>query len=341
VLPWVVPRSLKVNPRWLLPLSYSAYRVFKLCPLLFAFERDSDIPPRTNPRARMGTAFHAALEFLSSCSPREREEVIAFFRERLLIERREASQNYREVNQIWPGDLREAMEVTLAARLGPDSKLRVRGAHAVESTLRSADGRLLGRPDEVITTAQGPIIVDYKTGNPQRANLPELEDQLHFYAGLWQEVHDQIVRNGVAIFLLDGSRHEVEISQDRISAILLEARGVADTFPSIRDWLAEAKPGVHCATCDYRPWCSAYWESGVPGDSGAGSLDFEGIICAEHAGDSRAFCIRTKDNHRLLVNRSEEPLPPLTMGTKVRVLDAGQHDSVALRFRWTEIWRLE
>src|SRR5262249_35436980 len=91
------------------PLSATAYESLLACPLQLLYVRDASFPRRRGPFARIGTAFHRALESLSSAlASREIEVGIrmllgVFYRE-LETQRAAASANPREARIPWPDD---------------------------------------------------------------------------------------------------------------------------------------------------------------------------------------------------------------------------------------------
>jgi hypothetical protein len=337
---WTVVRSAEPHSRPHLPLSYSAFRTFRTCTLQFALLRDTNVPSRTNPRARMGTALHDALEFLARDPEATPDGAVSFFHDRLRQQRDLSQPNYRERNLPWPRDLREAMELVLAAR--QRSTTGARGGSArrtVEATLVSTDNLLLGRPDEVISTAGTTVIVDYKSGGVATADLAEMEDQIHFYAALWWEVHGHWPGLGRLVFLLDSSAHEFAIETERCRRVTDEARQIATRLAN-DEWSGEPQVGEHCVWCAYRPWCDKYWETGSP-QARLARGDLNGFICAQHNRDSKALCLKTDQHHILVVNRDAVPLPAWDPGTLVRLVGVAGEGNLRFKLPSSECFRLD
>jgi hypothetical protein len=337
---WTVVRSAEPLSRPHLPLSYSAFRTFRTCTLQFALLRDATFPSRTHPRARMGTALHDALEFLARDPEATPKGAISFFHDRLRQQREMSQHNYRERNLPWPRELREAMELVLASRQG--STTRAAGGSAgrtVEATLVSTDKLLLGRPDEVISTASTTVIVDYKSGGLATADLGEMEDQIHFYAALWWEVHGHWPGLGRLVFLLDSSTHEFAIDTERCRRVTDEARQIAIKLAK-DEWSGKPQVGEHCVWCAYRPWCDKYWEIGPTLERSARG-DLDGFICAQHSRDAKALCLKTDQHHILVVNRDVVPLPAWEPGTVVRLIGVAGEGDLRFKMPSSECFRID
>lgn len=245
----------------------------------------------------------------------------------------------REQRMPWPKQVREAMENALALKIRETNtthRLRIR-RHA-ETTLLSRDGLLVGRPDEVILTAGGPIIIDYKTGSLENETITHFEDQIHFYAGLWYETHGEKPTFGRIDFVLDKYCHEFAIDTNRFELLLLKARKVASELDKAQ-WLFEAKLGKHCRFCDYRPWCQEYWAWRKPKDIYQ-SGDIDGTICDKHPSDSKSFCLRRHSLHVSIINKDYEPLPSWQPGTRIRALDLFGNATLRYRTEFSEIFRI-
>src|SRR2546427_1198684 len=91
------------------PISATAYESLLACPLQLLYLRDTSFPRRSGPFARIGTAFHRALESLPSALTAKEPEVairtlLEVFRHELDAQRASASANPREVRIPWPDD---------------------------------------------------------------------------------------------------------------------------------------------------------------------------------------------------------------------------------------------
>jgi CRISPR/Cas system-associated exonuclease Cas4 (RecB family) len=318
---WEISEKNIITPEYLTPVGFSALCYIRECPLHFAFSRDRSYPHRVNPKARMAVAFHETLAFSSKERPSSFSEAIAFFHFAMSKQRDEALRNYRERRLSWPRAVREAMENALAARFRVSTQMHCSGIRRhTETTLVSRDGLVIGRPDEVFITENGCVIVDYKTAPSTEEALGSSEDQIHFYAGLWQEIQGEAPVSGRIEFLLDNCEHSFPIDGQRAKSLVSEARSYAQALQESGNRLFEPKVGAHCRLCGYRPWCTDYWRS-LDSESVLQSRDVDGLVCAVHPRDSSAVCIVRGTLHIIIVNKSVEPLSPWTPGMQIRALD--------------------
>ena len=210
--------------------------------------------------------------------------------------------------------------------------------NSLRNSLICASAFLAGRT-RYPEVARAVTVIDYKTGLMEKTDLAELEDQLHFYTGLWHEIHGDWPREGVAVFVLNSKPYRVAIERDRALKLLEDARSISHQVSS-QNWTMHARVGEHCGLCDYRPWCGNYWETLGPISEDSDSFDFEGTTCPVHPSDSKTLCVVSSSKHFTLVNRDPRPLSRLEPGTRVRILDSGGDDSVRFKWRWTEIYTL-
>jgi len=337
---WEISEKNTITPEYLTPVGFSTLCYIRECPLHFAFSRDKSYPQKVNPKARMAVAFHETLAFFSKERPSSLSEVIAFFHCAMSRQRDEALRNYRERRLSWARAVREAMENALAARFHTSTQPhRSSSRHSVENTLVSRDNLVIGRPDEVLITENGCIIVDYKTGRSTEETVDSSEDQVHFYAGLWQEIQGDIPVSGRIEFLLDNRRHSFLIDGQRAKALVSEARSYAQALQKSTNWLFQPRVGAHCQLCDYRPWCTDYWRS-LDSDSVVQSSDIDGLVCAVHPCDSRVLCVSHDTLHITIVNRNVEPMPLWTPGTRIRALDLEGTGATRFRALSSELFRI-
>lgn len=335
---WEISEKNRVTPEFLTPIGFSTFCYLCECPLHFAFSRDKRYPPKVNPKARMAIAFHDTLAFLTRERPHVLSEVIEFFQSALARQREEALCNYRERQLYWPKGVREVMENALAVRFYDFIQTHRSGTkHHVEKTLVSRDSLLVGRPDEVLMTENGCIIVDYKTGRSTEETVDSYEAQVHFYAGLWQEVHGEMPVSGRIKFLLDNRQHSFLIDVRRVKSLVSEARSYASALKKSANWLFQPKLGSHCRLCDYRPWCTDYWRL-RDADSVVQSEDVNGSICDVHPCDSRVICVKHNDLHITVVNRDREPLPSWRPGVRIRALDLEGNGTTRFRALHSELF---
>jgi CRISPR/Cas system-associated exonuclease Cas4 (RecB family) len=337
---WEISEKNVVKPEHLTPIGFSTLRYLRECPLHFVFSRDKKYPQKVHPKARMGIAFHETLAFFVKESPASLSGVIAFFHSALSKQRDEALRNYRERRLSWARTIREACENALAARFHSSTGVshpKIR--RSVENTLMSRDNLAIGRPDEVLMTDNGCIIVDYKTGRSSEETVDYSEEQIHFYAGLWREIRGDMPVSGRIEFLLDNHQHNFSIDQQKANSLVREARSYARALQESRDWLFQAKFGRYCRLCDYRPWCAEYWRS-LDSDSIIRQSDLDGLVCPVHPCDSRVVCIARDTFHIMIVNRSVEPLPPWTPGARIRALDLEGTGTTRFRAFHSELFHI-
>lgn len=335
---WSVSDKNEVTPEYLTPIGFSALSCIRECPLRFAFTRDRNYPPRLHPKARMAVALHEALAFLSRQSPSSLSELVEFFRSAMSKQRTLALRNYRERRLFWPRAIREAMENTLAADFRVSTQ--VRGFEVwrhTETTIVGRDNLVVGRPDEVLLAANSCVIIDYKTARSTDEAVDSAEDQIHFYAGIWQETQAGPHVTGRIEFLLDNRQHSFPIDEQRAAALVAEARGYAIALQRSTDSLFRAKVGDHCRLCSYRPWCTDYWRA-LGSESTAESRDISGLVCAEHPQDNSVMCIMCGTSHIIIVNRSVDPLPLWKPGTRVRALDLQGASATRFQALYSELF---
>jgi hypothetical protein len=298
----------------LVPISYSTLSRMTECPLRLAFSRDKSYTPRVDPRGRMGTAFHESLAFISKEKQTTASKAIEFLVNSLKKERAKALLNYRERRLPWPKEVREAMENILALKACSMNVGRTpTRRHMVENTLVSADGMLLGRPDEVQIGSNGPVIMDYKTGRFNEEYLGSYEEQIQFYAGLWGELYGDTPKEGRIEFIVANRHHDFIIDSGKAKSLLDRARDLAQMLRNPDSQLFKPTLGDHCRLCDYRPWCRAYWTYIDIGNIET-LPDVTGVICNIHPRDSQALCIDLGSYHMVIVNRCSDPLPSWNAG---------------------------
>lgn len=286
----------------------------------------------------MGTAFHAALAFITSGEPTCMQDVLDYFLSEMSMQRTQALTNYRERRLPWPSDLRETMENVLAVRYATQRSSPLEATHRAEVTLVSPDGLLVGRPDEVTTYCGSPLVIDYKTGLPKGDDMTFPEEQIHFYAGLWAEIHGIMPTTGRVEFLLGGSRHEFAVNEERSVELLSEAREMAKRLQKSQIYFTP-RTGAQCEWCDYRPWCEEYWLVLSSAHTQASS-DLQGFLCADHRSNTKAFCLRSAHAHVSVVNKDIEPLPEWKPGSELRYLGLAGHGDIRFRTTYSEVFQV-
>lgn len=315
------------------PVSATAYESLLSCPLQLLYSRDLSFPRRPGPFARIGSAFHRALEqsptFLGATDPPTAiAQLLELFRKELERERAAAETNPREVGLPWP-ELRvhhaeQALALLVHRIWSARSKEGVdRTAAKTEIELTTADGFLTGVLDRVDVTADGAVIVDYKSAEVMdEAHFERFRRQLLLYAFLWFEREGNWPIHGVINLLLAGKEVGVELDPQASRELVAEIRkafaAVVDA-PAIR----LARPGDACNRCDYRPWCRPFWQQVAQFD-GTDRRGVEGEIVAVPADPaSPVFSLKHQGHTSQLVldQRRSYFREQLRVGTRVRVID--------------------
>ncbi len=134
----------------------------------------------------------------------------------------------------------------------------------VETTLRSRDGLLVGRPDYVDAAAGE--VVDYKTGSgpdddPEGLSESEAR-QLRLYVHLGRERGLELRRG--AVVRVDGRRVALDVAEADAAAEGQRARETLGAFNAKASAgfkeLAEPSPDG-CRYCPCIPFCEAFWEA--------------------------------------------------------------------------------
>lgn len=290
------------------PISPSLYQTVETCWLRGTFGASDAYPRRSNPYARLGTAFHDVLEILPTLlanarasSPKEvRRQAVAEFARAAGRERERALNNPREAGDPWPEKHEQRMEVRaalaagqMAAASGADERSAAaapggrqpRPRATLEKMLVSEDGLLKGKPDRVEEGPRGTVIVDYKTGalsNPE--SLERYERQCLFYAWLWHERHGVWPVAYRLVNPLTDEEHGGRVDPGAAEELAADARSLAARLEDPPEASEQASPGGHCAVCEFRPWCEPFWMKEarpafeVPAPKGRTRVSVQGIV---------------------------------------------------------------
>ncbi len=206
----------------------------------------------------------------------------------------------------------------------PDKRYPAREGDHPERELVAEDLRLTGRVDLVSVDSGGASITDFKTG----AEDPSHHDQLRLYALLWRE-DGEVNPDGLAVTALVAAypSHDVEVDVPSATELAeLREEVVASTDHADSALLEElplAVVGEHCASCNVRGLCDAYWEHGAPKASDVpdgGWYDLHGTVVREHGVKSWVF--REAGSGRELLVRTPNSSFTLPTGEDVRILGA-------------------
>ncbi|HEX9268549.1 MAG TPA: ATP-dependent DNA helicase [Candidatus Limnocylindria bacterium] len=244
-----------------LTVSYSQIDDYRRCPLRYRYAHVLQIPVLPTPQMIYGLALHEAVsDFLR----RKRDgqhptltQLEATFRAAWLAE-----------GFISPEHESERFEAGLTAlrRFFVDEETRP-AADLVEQrfSFMLGNDRVVGRWDRVDRTADGPLVIDYKSaggdddsGAP-RAN-PHQDLQLQVYALAYERMYGTRAAKAALHFLETGQRAEMTPQPDALAAV---AAVVTSTAAKIRarHFPAEpAKPEYRtCSQCPYVAICPDSW----------------------------------------------------------------------------------
>jgi CRISPR/Cas system-associated exonuclease Cas4 (RecB family) len=243
-------------------LSPSSYEVLRTCPLRLAFgQASSGHGPRTD-ALLIGEACHEVLESLVAdglvSSGRWSEELHGRFESAVAA-------RFSDHGASPPGaSLARARLRKAGTRI--ERLLAEAPADAdviTEAKLQAANGRLAGRIDLIVRSAQLHLLVDYKTGAVTDVDghpTDRLRRQLMLYACLEAEEHGWPHR--AQLMPLGRQAIEIAIEPAKCQALLAEGLEALDRW---QGWVGEAPPPQPspeaCGHCRYAPRCPAMWEA--------------------------------------------------------------------------------
>ena len=349
------------------PSLYEAVLVCKARAAWIAFGDPDRVPQ--HPRALLGTCVHAVVEDAHNgrLPPGDDDSRRAAARE---IFDRKAKDLYDGAHPLLRAKFPAAERIPYyylfrerAALLALDAAARPEAAHPaatgpgprrqppqgalVETTLRSRDGLLVGRPDYVDAAAGE--VVDYKTGAGPDDDPDGLRDsearQLRLYVHLARELGLDL-QKGVVV-RADGRRVVLDIADGDAVAEGQRAREELRAFNAEAaegfKRLAEPSPEA-CRYCPCIPFCEAFWEKATAVWADQCGLHLEGTV----SGVSRAVVQNTPlITLELAVARGTtapgaavvqqlpekwacaDGVPPPEAGDVVRVVDARLADGAA------------
>lgn len=204
----------------------------------------------------------------------------------------------------------------------PDKRYPAREGDHPERELIAEDLRLKGRVDLVSVDGEGAAITDFKTG----AEDPSHHDQLRLYALLWKE-DDAVNPDDLAVTALVAAypSHDVEVVVPSATE-LAELRGevvarIDHADAAVLEPLPLAVVGEHCALCNVRGLCDAYWTDVAPNTSDVadgGWYDLHGTVVREHG--VKSWVLRETGSGRELLLRTPNSSFMLTADEDVRIL---------------------
>lgn len=316
-----------------------------------------------NPKAWLGSAYHAVLEKISHGSlPTETIEsyVDRLWNEAVSRQHRNALEH--PLNRrfgpphAWPGYYLALASVRLRAREIVTSPTFARksagqeasGRQAVirEQPLSAYEGKLVGIPDVI---REGEVI-DYKSGGVFEFDEESQADvakasyvrQLRIYGYLVHETLGWWPKGGI-LYPLGGKSVEVELDPAACSQEAKEAVELLDAYNAALQSTLSAKdlasPSVtNCKWCPYKIVCPAFWETVSPGWSG--QLDgaaVEGTIRdspdAIQGGAALAMSVAIERGTEAPTHAQIAPLNPNVQPTVLKLASGDRIRLVNLRVR--------
>jgi hypothetical protein len=268
------------------PFGVTAVEVLRSCALRACFEASPGYERRMGFAARVGTAFHQALERLSTNPLRGSPATVGagardLFLGALAEQERQAATRPRQ--QGLPREetrVERALEAVVieAQRLAriageapfepaspaPSAVADLADAEhpvvaQVEVPVRSRDGLFQGRIDRVERETCGVRLVDYKSA--LRPDLPErYERQLQLYATMWHDTAGEWPAEGLVVYPLTAVQHRVSVEPAMCEQVATESAQLVGRVLSARATEALATPGDVCKVCEFRPWCRPFWD---------------------------------------------------------------------------------
>jgi len=250
-----------------------------------------------NPKAWLGTAYHAVLEQVGPEHQDNIEKIVKDLWDAAIEAQYERSRAHHFNKRFgppdhWPGyHMVAAMAIVRAKELiatAPGSSGSCSNGQSGNRTFRekkfsSANGKLIGRPDAV----RSDEVVDFKTGDvfedeePQQVKAAYVR-QLRLYAFLVKETLGWWPRQGV-LLPMAGSRVAITLDADECEAEAVEAIGLLDEYNELisqtQDPIDLASPSsAACQWCQYQLYCPAFWGAvGLEWEWDSGSAAVEGI----------------------------------------------------------------
>ena len=310
-----------------------------------------------NPKAWLGTTYHAVLE---QVGPEHRDDIETCVRD-LWVATIEAQHQRSRAHHFdkrfgppesWPGyHMVAAMALVRAKELiavasgqsGSCSNGQPGGGTLREKKFSGADGKLIGRPDVV----RPDEVVDFKTGNVFEDEESDQVKagyvrQLRLYAFLVKETLGWWPRRGV-LLPMAGSPVVVELQPEECEAEAEEAIRLLDEYNEILGRTANpielASPSpASCRWCQYQLYCQAFWDAVKPDwtDSFHSAVIAGRAICSPHpiyGGSALSLSLHVEEGS-------------VSLGETVSLfpLDSSIHEDVSLVqegdwIRVTGLWR--
>lgn len=252
-----------------IPLSATRVKLFLQCPRAFRYQYVDCIPTQLTGALAFGQVAHAVLHNLQQWSLAHGEplnESVALYEFDRLWDEVVSTQNPLFKSNAELDEYTALSRLILAGYVEAhrDQPLPILLEYPFEILLQDADsGReysLRGVIDRVDQTADGLVIVDYKTGKRKPSPKQLSEDlQLTIYAFAVRQMFGEEVQRVVYYHLRDQSALTVE--RDEATLHVLETQTLPQVAVGIAREEFAPRPGYYCRFCDHYQLCQQ--EGGV------------------------------------------------------------------------------
>ena len=258
-------------------ISPSGFSQFQLCSLreIWSLNHQVSLLP-CHPSVRLGTISHAVLDATAKGVVNDRASLETLWDDATKKVQDEMLQHQVEKHLVpleifaFNYEVKKILCFKLAEQIIKKYSPELSGGRSTEQWFESADGKIAGKIDLILTHGDFVEIVDYKTGNIIDCQSGggvknEYEVQMKLYAGLYHEVKANWPVK-LAIIGIDGKKYYVSFNKEECEDLIKKARKAVDETNELIDAelmsedFANPSPST-CKYCSYRPACKKYWLS--------------------------------------------------------------------------------
>ena len=271
-----------IDKLFCLPISHikrifpSRFSQFQQCTLreIWSLNHQISLLP-CHPYAKLGSISHAVLEAATKGVANDRTSLEALWNDVTKKVQDEMLQSQVEEHLVpleiyaFNYEVKKILCFKMAEQIIEKSGSGACRDMGIEQWFESADGKIAGKVDLILTHDDGIEIVDYKTGNIFNSQYGGIKDeyevQMKLYAGLYHEVKDDWPVK-LSLIGIDGKKYYVSFNKKECEALINQARKVVDETNELIDAglisedFANPSPST-CKYCSYRPACKKYWLS--------------------------------------------------------------------------------